>query len=479
MEISRMNDAVHFGPGLIRRCIDASKRLSIRQLASLILVVFVAANAQAQGDSSNTTASADQPKGILPISEYGGDIWNRSHLTGDWGGTRTEWANKGVQAEMEYLGWAGSVVDGGTDSETETGNNLTYKLKLDLMRAGILPGALIDIRAETRYGSNTNPNANQGEPNFTASLAPVDYADLQRSADFTITNLSYLQMLSERFGVLLGKLDLFEHGDLNEFASGRGRTQFVNYNFNFGTPTLLVPASTLGAGVLYLPNKNTTISSMLLSGTDCSYTSCFHDLDDAGKIWANSAMFQYRLGGLPGGANVNALYFFDTDFTELGTLGVIPGEDEPVALTSNKNHSWLAVLSAWQYLSAKGAGEGPLDLANQRPDLEGWGVFGRLSFADKDTNPFQTSVSVGIGGRGVFPTRPNDVFGLGYYYNDLFSTDIATLDTVDNHTQGVEAFYNVAITPAAKFSVNLQHLIGGVKSIDDATVLSGRLQLVF
>ncbi|MEE8577491.1 MAG: carbohydrate porin [candidate division Zixibacteria bacterium] len=443
-------------------------KIKIRIL-SLLLGLFFTTSAFAE----------DQTKGILPIPDYGGDIWNRSHLTGDWGGKRTEWTNKGVQTEMEYLGWTGSVIDGGNDSSTETGNNLSYKLKLDLMRAGFLPRALIDIRAETRYGHNTNPNANQAEPHFTASLPPVDYTDLQRDADFTITNLTYTQFLSERFGVFLGKLDLFEGGDLNEFASGRGRTQFQNYNFNFGAPTLLVPASTLGAGILYMPNKYMTFSSTLLSGTDCSYNNCFHDLDDSGRILANAATFQYRLGGLPGGMNVNGLYFFDQDFTELGTLGVIPGEDEPVALTSTKDHSWLAVLSAWQYLSAKGAGEGPLDLTNQRPDLEGWGVFGRLSFADKDTNPIQTSVSVGIGGRGVIPIRPNDVFGLGYYYNDLFSTNLDNLDTVENHTQGVEVFYNIAITPAAKFSVNLQHLGGGVKSIDNSTVASGRLQLIF
>ena len=420
-----------------------------------------------------------QPQGILHIPDYGGDISKRSHLTGDWGGKRTEWANKGVQAEVEYLAWVGSVVDGGLSDDTEKGNNITYKLKLDLMRAGILPGALIDIRAETRYGSNTNRHSSQGPPNFMASLAPVQYSDLRRDADFTITNLSYLQMLSEHFGLLLGKLDIFENGDLNEFASGRGRTQFQNYNFNYGTPTLLVPASTLGAGALYLPNKNVTLSSTLLSATDCSYNSCFHDLDDSGRIWANVVMFQYRLKGLPGGANVTGLYFFDTDFTELGSLGINPGDGEAGAVTSTQDHSWLAVFSFWQYISAKGAGEGPLNLMNKQPDLEGWGVFGRLSFADKDTNPYKTNVSVGIGGRGVIPTRSNDVFGLGYFYNDFYNSNVTDKTDLEDHSQGGEAFYNLAITPAAKFSVNLQYLTAGLQDIDDATVLSGRLQLIF
>ena len=170
---------------------------------------------------------------------------------------------------------------------------------------------------------------------------------------------------------------------------------------NYGPQTLIVPASTLGGGALYLPNKNITISSAVLSATDCSYNSCFDDAYENGTIWANTAMFQYRLGGLPGGANVNAIYFFDTDFTELGSLAINPrtGLQEP--LTSTKDESWMVILSFWQYLSADGVSEGPLDLFNQRPDLQGWGIFGRLGFADKDTNPFETSVSFGVGGPGV------------------------------------------------------------------------------
>ena len=436
-----------------------------------IFLLFSASYAEETADS--------KPAGILHIPDYGGDLANRSHLTGDWGGKRTEWANKGVQAEVEYLAWVGSVVDGGVNSETEGGDNITYKLKLDLMRAGILPGALIDIRAETRYGSNTNRHSSQGPPNFTASLVPVDYSDLQRDADFTITNLTYLQMLSEHFGLFLGKVDTFENGDLNEFASGRGRTQFMNYNLNYGPSTLIVPASTLGAGVLVLPNKNMTFSSTLLSTTDCSYNSCFDDAYDNGTIWANAVMTQYRLKGLPGGANVTGLYFFDMDFTDLGTLTINPGDDELGIVSSEEDSSWLVVFSFWQYISTQEAGEGPLDLMNKQPDLKGWGLFGRLGFADDNSNPFKTSVSFGIGGRGVIDSRPNDVFGVGYFYNDVYSDNFTEGVGFKGHSQGGETFYNLALTPAAKFSVNLQYLEPSIEDTDDAIVLYGRLHLTF
>jgi porin len=274
-------------------------------------------------------------------------------------------------------------------------------------------------------------------------------------------------------------MDLFETGDPNEFASGRGRTQFQNYNLIFGTPTLIVPASTLGIGALYVPNDHVMLSSALLSATDCSYNSCVDDAYDAGTIWASAGIFQYRVGDLPGGANANVVYFFDSDFTELGTLSIDPGDGETGGLTSEESETWMVVFSFWQYLSAKHAGEGPLDLFNQRPDLEGWGIFGRLSFADEDTNPFKTTGSIGVGGRGLMGFRPNDVFGVGYFYNDIYDDRFTTGLGFDGDSSGVEAFYNLAITPAARLSVNLQYLEPSLEDVDDAVVLSGRLHITF
>lgn len=71
-------------------------------------------------------------------------------------------------------------------------------------------------------------------------------------------------------------------------------------------------------------------------------------------------------------------------------------------------------------------------------------------------------------------------FGVGYFYNNIFSDRFTdTLVGLEGHDQGIETFYNFAITPAAKFSVNLQYLQSTLEDEDDATVLSGRLHLTF
>ena len=89
------------------------------------------------------------------------------------------------------------------------------------------------------------------------------------------------------------------------------------------------------------------------------------------------------------------------------------------------------------------------------------------------------AVSAGIGGRGVIDSRPNDVFGVGYFYNDIYDDRFTTGLGFDGDSSGVEAFYNLAITPAARLSVNLQYLEPSLEDVDDAVVLSGRLHITF
>jgi carbohydrate-selective porin OprB len=92
-------------------------------------------------------AKAEAPTaGIVPIANYKGDFWEREFLFGDFGGKRTEWAEKGVQFNIDTVHWVDTIVDGGKTDDSEFGGNITYNLTVDLMRAGILPGALIQVR---------------------------------------------------------------------------------------------------------------------------------------------------------------------------------------------------------------------------------------------------------------------------------------------------------------------------------------------
>ncbi len=447
--------------------------------ALLISLCLSSTHAIAQEVAEEAEQQVEEIEGILPVPDYGKGFWERSHVTGDWGSVRTKWADKGIQFEIDNVNWVDTIVSGGKTNDAEFGANFQYDLKLDLMRAGILPGALIQVRGESRVGSSGILNSGTIVPSNMAALSPTNYSNFDEGFDIALSQLTYLQLFSEHFGVILGKFDMYGEGSPSEFAGGRGRTQFMNWNLNAPTPALFVPASTIGAGAVILPNENLTLTTLVISGTECANSSCFDDLGDSGAISINTASYQYKIDDLPGGVNGSAFFFFDGDFTELGSIGIGIGDGDIGLVGSDKNNSWQTNVSFWQYLSVEEAPEGPLNLLDGQPDLQGWGVFGSLSFADRSTNPFQISTAFGVGGRGVITGRDNDLFGIGGFYNDFGSSRLSSDVGFEDSAAGMEAFYNFAITPAARLSAHAQYLSSVQPGIDDSVMISARFQLVF
>ena len=72
---------------------------------------------------------------------------------------RTDLANKGVQIGVKLNQYVQGVTNGGRDRTAAYGGTADYTLNLDLMRMGVLPGALIKFRAESRFGSSVNGDA--------------------------------------------------------------------------------------------------------------------------------------------------------------------------------------------------------------------------------------------------------------------------------------------------------------------------------
>ena len=72
---------------------QAGRRRTVEALVVFVMLFALALPGLAQ-DQGGTAKS----KGILPVPDYSGDLRSRSYLTGDWGGVRSEWADKGFQA---------------------------------------------------------------------------------------------------------------------------------------------------------------------------------------------------------------------------------------------------------------------------------------------------------------------------------------------------------------------------------------------
>ncbi len=429
-------------------------------------------SAQEPEAAGQEKAEAAGDKGVLPIPEYGGDFWTRPVLSGDWGGARADLAAKGVQLSMDMVQTVQSIVSGGRKTATRYGGSLDYLVYLDLYRMGLVPGAVVKIRAETRYGESVNNMAGPLVAVNTDGFVPLSPTNVP----ITVTDLAWYQFLSEHFGISVGKFDTLD-GDPNPFASGRGNTQFLNSAFVFPPiAALCVPYSTLAAGVIVKPCETITIVSNFMQTADSSTTTGFQNFG-SGVTWATEVDFQYSLGGLPGGQNLGIIYAWGRDYADFsGQFVFQPGQG---LIAPTQDETWAVYWSMWQYLHTEEDVKLPINLDNSAPRIQGVGVFMRAGIADQSTNPIQWSVSAGVGGKGVIPGRDNDMFGIGYYYSGLQTSRLTTGLGFHDNTQAFEAFYSLAITPAAQLTFDLQVGRGPWPNLDPAVILGMRLFLNF
>lgn len=457
--------------------IEGKETQMLRQRLITLWVLLFAGTVLAAPTEESTAEPVEEQEapteGLLPVPEYAGGLGERAWLLGDLGGVRTDLANYGLQFDIQWTQAFQSIVDGGRDRTGQYGGSLDYNLKLDLQKLGLLPGALISVGAESRYGNTVNSQSGLLLPVNVDGFFPLSSDD---NIEIALTSLNYTQFLSPHFGVVAGKVTTLD-GDLNEFASGRGVRQFQNAAFLFSPVAgLTVPYSSLAVGAIWLPTPKVQLSTTVLNASDSSTTSGFDDFG-AGWFWSTELSFQYLLGNKPGGQTFGGALIGDADFARLGHLFTFdPGEG---VATSTTDESWYLSWNFWQYITTESTPEGPIQLRDGTPDLQGLGIFGRAGIADDNTNPVDWSASIGLAGRGLIPRRDNDVLGVGYFYTHLQSSRIQGTLGIDDQTQGGEMFYSIALTPAVALTPNCQVAEGAVKSTDTAVILGLRLHLQF
>lgn len=432
---------------------------------------------------------------LSPEDPYSGDLWTRSTLTGDWGGVRNELAAKGVTIDMSLTQVGQSVVDGGKDTGWQYGGRGDITLDVDSQKLGLWPGGFLTVEAEGNFASEDDfLDSVNGE---TGALMPVNSNQLYPTPagdNFNLPALNFTQFLSHYFGLTIGKYATVTptSGDMNEFAHGKGDTQFMNLALNVN-PVLLtsVPYSTLGTGVIALPTKDpeqAIVNFLVVSSTGKASTSGFSDLDGNELSFVGEGRVRTDFFGLTGHQVIGAV-FSNKRFTSIDQSARFIFEN---GAFETKKGSWNVHYNFDQYVYEPRRGSG-----------EGVGIFGRFGASDGNPNFMEFFYSIGVGGKGMIPGRPLDRFGLGYYFIDVNNPTLeglfrSTKLLRDEH--GFEAFYNVAVTPWMQVTPNVQVIRGAQqdeitigtrsgplglpfiasrKSIDTATVLGIRLQLVF
>jgi porin len=429
-------------------------RCFVYMLTALLILAMTGAVCFADDPAAST---ADQ--GILPVPDYSGEIGARSNLTGDWGGVRQNWADRGVTMAFDWYQAYQDIIDGGFEEGSANSTNLDYRLNLDLMRMGLVPGALVKVRGQSHFGDTVNDKSGVLLPVNMYSAFPIS-SDGDGDVDFAITELNWFQFLSDQFGLLAGKITTL--ATTNEFMGGEGRSQFMNFQLSFSAAIAqLTPYSTLAVSAIWLPSPSWSVSTTLMNLEDASTTSGFDDIGD-GTTWATTADYRAGLNKLPGGGSISFYYGFDADFAKIRGLNIDPGNGE--ASRESKSDSWGLSWNGWQYIFVEND-TGEVDPGNGRQDLEGLGLFAQVGIADEDTNPITWSFSIGLSGRGTIPGRDADTWGVGYYYNDLH--------------MGLEVYYDISLFGWAFLTLDAQWNKSAFQSIDNSTIIGARLNVSF
>jgi porin len=285
--------------------------------------------------------------------------------------------------------------------------------------------------------------------------------------ELLITNVLFTGAVHENLTVFFGKLDTLD-GDRNPFASGRGKSQFMNTSLLLpvnGLPT--VPLATLGAGALLMVDGLPLAQFMVLNATDTVDTVGISELFADGALVLGSVNVPLPIAGNLGIHTFTAGWSSKT-FTSLGQDARLIIQNVPLQQTEG---SWLAWWSGAQYL-----------VQDERDPMKGWGLFGRAGAADGEVNPIEYFFNAGIGGQSPLRGRENDKFGIGWFYNrysdELGPIANALLD-LREYSTGVELFYNYAATTYVKITPDLQIIEPGSNRANTALVVGMRLEMDF
>jgi porin len=426
------------------------------------------------------TVAMAQPVAAPP--SYGGDLWSRPRLSGDWFGFRDELAKKGVAFDLDLLLGPQRIVTGGRDTGAEFWGNAEYTLGVDTQKLGLWPGGFLNVRALSGFGTNLLNASGAVVPVNTAAILPAP-----NDQTTALMNLSFMQFLSPKLGLVAGKLDTLQGGDMNDFAHD-WRTTFMNTGLDFNMTLAPVPFSAYGGGIVVLPWEGATFT---VSVIDPSGSPTNNDISEAfkdGILLASEGRVTIKPFGLVGHQTLGFFWSnkerlsLDQDpanlarallveqFPRLGNPGPLlqrilerffPELLVPVQPANRVSSIWSVYYNFDQFLwSPKG------------DPKRGIGPFFRFGVSDGEANPVKYAYNVGIGAKGIIPGRPDDNFGIGWartQFSDSFVPFLRQrlglgLDKED----AVEMYYNAQLTPWLGATADLQIIEPGLKKTLDS-----------
>jgi porin len=365
----------------------------------------------------------------------------------------------GIEFEGAMTQFYQGVASGGIEREFRYCGHGDYDLDLDLGRICGLDGFTIDLGSEHRFADTVNES--------TGSVVPVALLPNlpePETNSLALTEIRFNYELREDLEIFWGKVDTLVY-DRNAFADGKGAEKFFSTAFNYNPiATRTIPFSTLGGGIHVTRDGEPVIILAVFDTEDTGTRVAIDELFAEGAAVFGELRLPVTLMGRRGQQAILGSWSSRT-FASLNQTGRIDFPDIPIA---RKEGSWCLCWNADQFLW-----QDPCD------ESRGWGLFGRAGISDGNPNPVEWFLSFGLGGNSWLPGREDDRFGIGWYYLGISDELGPVLSTLLDDGQGVELYYDIAISERCRLSLDLQVVEPTSVGVDTALVPGIRSHVEF
>jgi len=437
-----------------------------RVRVSIVIVILCCSAAVVRSEDIDEASAGTRSLGPLPFQL----ILPREHLLGDWYGTRTWLEDQGIVPTLTFVTDSLGNPSGGKEQGFTTANNVGLDLNFDLEKLCGLEGGSFLLSMSYRFGGSLSAN-------YIHNVFTVQ--QVFGGETFHLINLAYQQKLfDDRVELRIGRI-----GAGDDFLVSPYNYVFVQNGFDgnpvgifFNSPGMTAyPNDTWGALVKVRPTARTYIMGGVYNGDpsirDNSNNGADFSMD--GPLFA-IAEIAYQPNSLPGDrgliGNYKAGFWYDNSlFSDFNT-----GEFE--------RGNWGFYTLFDQVLVRFG----------EQRSHRGFGIAGSfLVSPDQSISQMPYFFTAALVTRGIFPSRPVDLIGLGVVYGH-FSNDLQNFQRraqqadpnvgVQSHETVVELTYRLALLKSALyFQPDLQYVFrpGGTGGIPDALVLGAQVGVNF
>ncbi|KTD63345.1 carbohydrate porin [Legionella spiritensis] len=453
----------------------------IKGFAVVLVMIFALGTTVSRAEKPSTpeskislfTISPELLYGLWRVHQFYGDpnmvrgpVTDRSFLLGNLGGIRDDLFDKGFIIDTNITQFLNSNLAGGVRHDIwRNDGSSDYLIAWDSGKAGVWSGGGILLHGESSWQAQRSINPDVG------SVLPANYdatMPVPRHSETTLSEAYLVQALPENLIFLIGKINFAGLADQNVFANNE------NFQFDYAglvnNPMLgaFVPYTPLGTGIIWVPNKQHTLAVIALDANGKASTTGFNTAFDGQYTYGVQYQYTTELWNvLPGNYRIIGGYTtkppisFAIDQRQLlaELIGVIP--------IARKNNNYGILVNFDQYLwvmdnhhqAATKFAKGDDQPSRKGIPPLGFGLYGRAGWSPDDRNVISQFYSAGLGGYGLmFANRPDDNWGIGYAYTYFSNKLVRLLQPLRmaNSEKGFEVFYNYALLPSTKITLNSQ-----------------------